>query len=129
MRNAECGLRIAERDADAGDEVFVGRVRLLLGAIMERLTADPAKAMTTGVWDLFLPYLARVATDVDARAAEMWTGCGDHVSLLEKVRGDAKHRGAIRWAVLLLLCCECDAAEGEVLGLMERLAGELGCGV
>ena len=110
------------------DEAWARRVRLLLGGIMERLTANPAMAMTTGVWELFLPHLAHVAMDVDAGAAELWTGCGDAVELLAKMRADKKHRGSIRWVVLLLLCCESDAGEPGGLEMMERLAGELGCG-
>ena len=102
------------------------RMKVILGGIMEAITLRPAAAMTTGVWELLLPHLVHAASDVDAGAAEAWTGCRSYEELWERVQGDMGQRGAIRWALMLLLCVESDGAVDPLEGMtaMADLLGE-----
>jgi len=113
-----------EPQEDELDELGA-RMKVLLGGIMERITAQPAAAMTTSVWELLLPHLVYAATDVDSGAAEAWTGCRSNDELWAKVQGDLKYRGSIRWALMLLLCIESDGAV-DPLETMTAMAAEVG---
>ncbi len=120
LRNVDCGLK----ESDEADEMRV-RMKVILGGIMEKITLRPAAAMTTGVWELLLPHLVHAATDVDAGAAEAWTGCRGYEALWERVQGDMGQRGAIRWALMLMLCIESDGAVDPLEG-MTAMAGVVG---
>ncbi|MDH4474873.1 MAG: ParB/RepB/Spo0J family partition protein [Verrucomicrobiaceae bacterium] len=119
------GVKVAvDEEAEYEDEMGV-RMKVILGGIMEKITLRPAAAMTTGVWELLLPHLVHAATDVDAGAAEAWTGCRGYDELWERVQGDMGQRGAIRWALMLMLCIESDGAVDPLEG-MTAMAGVVG---
>ncbi len=119
------GVKVAvDEEAEYEDEMGV-RMKVILGGIMERITLRPAAAMTTGVWELLLPHLVHAASDVDAGAAEAWTGCRGYDALWERVQGDMGQRGAIRWALMLMLCIESDGAVDPLEG-MTAMAGVVG---
>lgn len=119
------GVKVAvDEEAVYEDEMSV-RMKVILGGIMEAITLRPAAAMTTEVWKLLLPHLVHAATDVDAGAAEAWTGCRGYDALWERVQGDMGQRGAIRWALMLMLCIESDGAVDPLEG-MTAMAGVVG---
>ncbi len=115
---------VVDREAESEDEMGV-RMKVILGGIMEKITLRPAAAMTTGVWELLLPHLVHAATDVDGGAAEAWTGCRGYDELWARVQGDMGQRGAIRWALMLMLCIESDGAVDPLEG-MTAMAGVVG---
>jgi hypothetical protein len=115
---------VVDEEAEYEDEMGV-RMKVILGGIMEKITLRPAAAMTTGVWELLLPHLVHAATDVDGGAAEAWTGCRSYEELWERVQGDMGQRGAIRWALMLMLCIESDGAVDPLEG-MTAMAGVVG---
>jgi ParB-like chromosome segregation protein Spo0J len=115
---------VVDREAESEDEMGV-RMKVILGGIMEKITLRPAAAMTTGVWELLLPHLVHAATDVDGGAAEAWTGCRGYDALWARVQGDMGQRGAIRWALMLMLCVESDGAVDPLEG-MTAMAGVVG---
>lgn len=98
-------------DAEKEREDLARRMKVCLGAIWEELAEHPAKSMTSAPWEALLPFLCHLVTDVDAGALEAWMGPMTAADLLAKVRADTRQRAPLRWALVLLLCAESDAAD------------------
>ena len=98
-------------------------VKRLMGQIAEALMANPAKAMTCGVAELALPYLATDAAQSRVKLA--WLGEMPAWELLLQVQQDTTQRGQIRWALLLLWCVICESVE-DPEAVLVKLAEEMG---
>lgn len=92
---------------DEDDEEFKRR----LGAVMECITADPAKVMTTAAWEVVLPGLIDLVNRSVSLRAWLGLGCDGTIGLMDRVRQDSKQRSAIRWAFMLALCAAADDDE------------------
>lgn len=118
---ADVGEDSGPAGAAEGDEAAELVARL--GVVFERITADPAKVMVSGMWEGFLEGLCEEAANDAWPMVRGLTRCEHLGELKSKVKGDYKHRGALRWCFMLLLCGEIGRGE---LAALTRAEGELG---